>query len=155
MKMIVCWASATFSFIRASLFACWRDTQLLIRGEVCCISAVINLIISCHIAYKTLSHLYYFHILGGVKLAYMVSFNNQMHLHLSSFVWNAAQTTSWSGLSDQIYFRLECAAEGIYTWSFHDQIAIRSEKTHEVTRCKLPLYVGGVSWLTSVFIVFY
>ncbi len=39
-----------------------------------------------------------------------------MHLHLSSFVWNAAQTTSWSGLSDQIYIRLECDSEGIYTW---------------------------------------
>jgi len=27
-------------------------------------------------------------------------FNNEMHLHLSSFNWNAAQTASWSGLSD-------------------------------------------------------
>ncbi len=33
-------------------------------------------------------------------------FNNQMHLHLSSFVCNVAQTTSWSGLSDWIYIRL-------------------------------------------------
>ncbi len=59
-----------------------------------------------------------------------------MQLHLSSFVWNAAQTTSWSGLSDRIYIRLEYVSEGIYTWSFHDRIAIRSEKTHEVTRWK-------------------
>ncbi len=29
-----------------------------------------------------------------------------MHLHLSSFVCNAAQNTSWSGLSDRIYIRL-------------------------------------------------
>ncbi len=48
-----------------------------------------------------------------------------MHLH---FVWNAAQTTSWSGLSDWIYIRLECISEGIYTWSFQDRLAIRSEK---------------------------
>ncbi len=32
--------------------------------------------------------------------------------------------------------RLESVSEGIYTWSFHDRIAIPSEKTHEVTRCK-------------------
>ncbi len=61
-----------------------------------------------------------------------------MHLHLSSFVWNAAQTTSWSGLSDRIYIRLECVSEGIYTWSFQDRIAIRSKEMHEVTRCKRP-----------------
>lgn len=31
--------------------------------------------------------------------------------------------------------RLESVLEGIYTWSFHNWIAIRSEKTHKVTRC--------------------
>ncbi len=30
-------------------------------------------------------------------------FNNQMHIHMSSFMRNVAQTTSWSGLSDRIY----------------------------------------------------
>ncbi len=44
----------------------------------------------------------------------MCDFNKQMHLHSSSFVWNAAQTTSWSGLSDQIEMRLKCASESIY-----------------------------------------
>lgn len=29
-------------------------------------------------------------------------FNNQMHLDLISFDWNASHTTSWSGLRDQI-----------------------------------------------------
>ncbi len=58
----------------------------------------------------------------------MCGFNNQMHLYLSSFVWDAAQTTSRSGLSDRIYIRLESVSEGIYTWSFQDCIAIRSEK---------------------------
>lgn len=50
-----------------------------------------------------------------------------MHLHLSSFIWNASQTTSWSGLSDPFYIRLECVSEGIYTWSFHNRIAIQSK----------------------------
>ncbi len=46
--------------------------------------------------YKTLSD-------EGFWLAIaFIGFNNQMRLHLSSFVWNAAQTTSWSGLSDRI-----------------------------------------------------
>ncbi len=31
------------------------------------------LTITCHIAYKTLSHVYYFYILGGVKFTYVVS----------------------------------------------------------------------------------
>ncbi len=57
-------------------------------------------------------------------------------LRLSSFVWNAAQTTSRIGLSDRIYIRLECVSEGICTWSFQDWITVRSEKTLEVTRCK-------------------
>ncbi len=34
-----------------------------------------------------------------------------MHLLLYSFVWNTAQTTSCSGLSDRIYIRLECVSE--------------------------------------------
>ncbi len=97
--------------------------------------ALSYLTIPCHIAYKTLSHLYYFNILGGVKLSYVVSTTRCI---LSSFVWNVAQTTSWSGLSNRIYIRLECASEGIYPWTFHDRII---KKTHEVTRCKQPLYV--------------
>ncbi len=40
-----------------------------------------------------------------------------MHLR-SNFVLNAAQTISWSGLSDRINIRLESISEGIYTWSF-------------------------------------
>ncbi len=79
------------------------------------------------------SHVYYFNILGGVKLAYV--FQQPDAFTLVQFVWNAAQSY-WSGLSDRIYIRLECISEGIYTWSFQDQIANRSEKTHEVTRCK-------------------
>ncbi len=68
-----------------------------------------------------LSHVEYFKIS-------LCGFNNQMHLHLSSFIINAAQTPSWSGLSDLIYIHLECVSEGIYTWSFQDRIAIWSEK---------------------------
>ncbi len=47
---------------------------------------------------------------------------------------------------------LESVSEGIYTWSFQDQIAIRSEKMHEVTRCKQPHSVLlHPSYLKNVF----
>ncbi len=36
------------------------------------------------------------------------------------------------------FISVSCVSEGIYTWSFQDPIAIWSEKTHEVTRCKHP-----------------
>ncbi len=50
-----------------------------------------------------------------------------MHLHLSSFAWNAAQTTPWSGLSDLIYIHLECVSQGIYTvFSVSDSYPIRN-----------------------------
>ncbi len=39
----------------------------------------------------------------GRSKIHICGFNNQMHLHMSSFVWTAAQTTSWSVLSDRIY----------------------------------------------------
>ncbi len=83
-------------------------------------------------------------------------FNNQMHLHLSSFVWNEAQTPFWRGLSDRVYIRFECVSEGIYTCPVSSGMRPRpplkrfersglypftriwSEKTHEVTRCKHP-----------------
>ncbi len=57
-----------------------------------------------------------------------------MHLHLSSFVWNAPQTTSWSGLSDRIYIHLECVSEGICTWSFQDQ-SVSGVTTICLTQC--------------------
>ncbi len=40
-----------------------------------------------------------------------------------------------SGLSDRIQIRLESVSNS-EDWSFHDRIAVRPEKTHEVTRCK-------------------
>ncbi len=39
----------------------------------------------------------------GSSKIYICGFNHQMHLHMSSFIWNAAQTTSWSGSCDRIY----------------------------------------------------
>ncbi len=99
--------SVSFAAVCAS--ACWRDTQRLIRGDACCISAVVSDYNRSNIS--------------------ICAFNNQMRLHSSSFVWT--QTSSWSGLSDQIYIRLE----SVYTWSFQDRITIPSQKTH-VTRCK-------------------
>ncbi len=101
------------SFAAVCASACWRDTQRLIRGDACCISAVVSDYNRSNIS--------------------ICAFNNQMRLHSSSFVW--IQTSSWSGLSDQIYIRLESVSGGVYTWSFQDRIAIPSQKTR-VTRCK-------------------
>ncbi len=73
MKMIVlsvCLRLTLVSFAVVCASACWRNTHLLICGDACCISAVIS---ECHIAYNTLSHVYYFYILGGVKFTYVVS----------------------------------------------------------------------------------
>ncbi len=44
MKMIVCWASANYFQFNLRQFArrLAEDTQLLIRGDVCCISAVVS-----------------------------------------------------------------------------------------------------------------
>ncbi len=116
------------SFVAVCTSACRRDRLLSYSSAVMLVALALSyLTITCHIAYKTLSHVYYFNNLGRSKIS-ICGFKNQMHLHLSCFVWNAAQTTSWSGLSDRIYIRLECVSEGIYTWSFQDRIAIRSEK---------------------------
>ncbi len=56
MKMIVCWTSATYFQFHLQQFACWLaeeiSAQLLIRGDVYCISAVVS-DYNIHIAYKT------------------------------------------------------------------------------------------------------
>ncbi len=142
MKIIVCWASAAYFQFNSQQFVRRLAEEILSYSSAVMLVplALSYLTITCHIAYKTLSHVYFFNILAYISIC---GFNNQMYLHLSSFVWNAAQTTSWSGLSDRIYIHLECVSEGIYTWSFHDRIAIRSEKMHEVTRCKQPLRLAS------------
>ncbi len=73
--MIVCWASATYF-----QFHLWQFARRLAEEIISYSSAAMRvalalsyLTITCHIAYKTLSHIYYFNILGGVKLAYVVS----------------------------------------------------------------------------------
>ncbi len=46
--------------------------------------------------------------------------------NLSSFVWNVAQNTSKSGLSDRIYIRLECVSEHLHmVFSGSDSYPIR------------------------------
>ncbi len=94
--------------------ACWRDTQL-VRGDACCISAVIS---ECHIAYNTLSHVYYFYILRGVKFTYVVSTTRCIYTcPVSSGMWpRPPPEVFWA-----IRFILQNA------WS--------------VTRCKQPLYI--------------
>ncbi len=80
MKMIVCWASATYFQFHSRKFACRLAEEILSYSSAVMLVALAlsYLTITCHIAYKTLSHLYYFNILGGVKLAYVVSTSSCM-----------------------------------------------------------------------------
>ncbi len=65
------------TILSVSFAAVW----LLLAEEILSYSSAVMLValalsyltITCHIAYNTLSHFYYFNILGGVKLAYVVS----------------------------------------------------------------------------------
>ncbi len=64
----------TFSFIRSSLRVGFLKRCSAYSSAVTLVAlAQSYLTITCHIAYKTLSHVYYFNIFGGVKLAYVVS----------------------------------------------------------------------------------
>ncbi len=100
----------TFSLICGSLLK--RNSSTVMR-----VALVLSyLAITCCLAYSHLSHVYNF---AKCKID-ICGFINHMHLHFSSFIWNASQTASWSGLSDRM-IRLESVSEDIYTWSFHDQ----------------------------------
>lgn len=93
-----------------------------------------------HIANKCSDHIYIFFWWREKK---KFGFNNQMHLDLSSIVWNASQSTFWSGLSNWINIHLQCISEGIYACPYIDWIAIRLEKNiHEVNGCQQPLCSG-------------
>ncbi len=72
-RMIVCWASVTLFHSRQ--FACRlaEETPSYSSSVTLVALARSYLTVTCHIAYKTLSHVYYFNILGGVKFAYVVS----------------------------------------------------------------------------------
>ncbi len=102
------------SFAAVCTSACRRDTQLLIRGDACCISAVIS---DCHIAYNTVSYVYYFYILVGVKFTYVVSTTRYIYTCPVSSGMQPDQLLKWFERSDLYY------------------------KTHEVTRCKQPQYI--------------
>ncbi len=75
MKMIVWWASATYLQFHSRQFTRRLAEEILSYSSAVTLVALAlsYLTITCHIAYKTLSHVYYFNILGGVKLAYVVS----------------------------------------------------------------------------------
>ncbi len=102
--------SVSFAVVCASAF--WR--WWLISGDACCISAVIS---ECHIAYNTVSHVYYFYILGGVIFTYVVSTTRCIYTCPVS-----------SGMRPrpppEVFWAI-----GLYY------------KIHEVTRCKQPLYI--------------
>ncbi len=105
----VCKASATYcGFIHGSL-----RVGLLKRYSY---SSAVTLV-AFALSYLTIKrpHTFIILIFWRSKIS-ICGFNNQLHLHLSNFAWNAAQTTSWSGLSDQIEMRLESVSEDIYTW---------------------------------------
>ncbi len=75
MKMIVCWASATYFQFHSRQFARLLAEEIFSYSSAVTLVALVlsYLTITYHIAYNTLSHVYYFYILGGVKLAYVVS----------------------------------------------------------------------------------
>ncbi len=80
-----------------------------IAADACCISAVIS---ECHIAYNTVSHVYYFYILGGVKFTYVVSTTRCIYTCPVSSGMRPRPPPS------DLYY-----------------------KTHDVTMCKQPLYI--------------
>ncbi len=71
---IVCWASVTYFQFHSQQFACRIAEEIVSYSSAVTLVALAlsYLTVTCHIAYKTLSHIYYLNILG-VKLAYMVS----------------------------------------------------------------------------------
>ncbi len=75
MKMTVSWASATYFQFQLRQFARLLAEEMLSYSSAVTLVALAQsyLTITCHIAYKTLSHVYYFNMFGGVKLAYVVS----------------------------------------------------------------------------------
>ncbi len=75
MKMTVCWASVTYFQLHSRQFACRLAGEILSYSSAVILVALAlsYLTVTCHIAYKTLSHVDYFNILGGVKLAYVVA----------------------------------------------------------------------------------
>ncbi len=81
MKMIVK-ASATYFQFNSWQFArrLAAEIQLLIRGAVCFIRAVIS---DFNMPYS-LSHVYYFNILGGETFAYVVSTTRCINCPISS-----------------------------------------------------------------------
>ncbi len=82
--------------------------------------------LTCHIVSKTLSHVNYFNILGEVKLTYVVSTTRCIY---TCPVWSGTpRPPPEVVLSDQVYICLQCVSEGIYTWSFQDQIRIKCMK---------------------------
>ncbi len=74
-KMIVCWPSASYFQFHSRQFARRLAEEILSYSSAAMrvALALSYLNITCHITYNTLSNVYYFNIVGGVKLAYVVS----------------------------------------------------------------------------------
>ncbi len=74
-RMIVCWASVTYFQFNSRQFACRLAEETPSYSSAVTLVALAwwYLTVTCHIAYKTLSRVYYFNILRGVKFACVVS----------------------------------------------------------------------------------
>ncbi len=136
MKMIVWWPSASYFQFHSRQFVRLLAEEILSYSSAAMRVALAQsyLNITCHITYNTLSHVYYFNILGWVKFAYVVSTTRCIYTCpvSSGMRPRPPPEVVWA-------IGFISVSEGIYTCFFHDRIAIRSEKTHEVTRCKQAL----------------
>ncbi len=132
MKMIVCWASATYFQFHSRQFASRLAGEILSYSSAVTLALALSyLTITYHIAYKTLSHVYYFNILGGVKLAYVVSRTRCIYTCPVSPGMRPRPPPEvvWA---IRIYIRLKCVWRAFTPGlSGSDSYPIR--KTHEVT----------------------
>lgn len=94
-----------------------------ICGDACCCGIVV-----------TRSRVFIFLPFWRSKI-YVCGFINQIQLHLSSCIWNASQTTSWSGLCDRIAVSNTFQRAFTPHQPFHNRIAIM-KKLHEETKGK-------------------
>ncbi len=128
--MIVCWASAAYFQFHSRQFARRLAEEILsYSSPVTLVTLALSyLTVTCHIAYKTLSHVDYFNILGGVKLAYVVATTRCIYTCPVS-----------SGMQPRPPPEVVLYPSRMRFGGHLHLVFSGSEKTHEVTRCKQPL----------------
>ncbi len=130
--MIVWWASVTYFPLHSR--QCWHPEEILIYSSAVTLVALAlsYLTVTCHIAYKTLAHIYYFNILGGVKLAYVVLTTRCIYTCPVSSGMRPRPPPEVVWAIGFISFS-KTFTPGLFRISY----PIR-KTTHEVTRCKQP-----------------